>query len=234
VLTDVDATSTNNYVEVYGADGSKLAGFSFNAASNGLSFLGISYNNGTRIAKAIVGLGDAPLSASNTDGPGVDVIAIDDVIFGEPRAIVNGTADFDGDGGTDHAIFRPSTGQWFVVKSGSAQQVVLQWGEAGDVPVAGDYDGDGKTDLAVFRPSNGTWYIARTSTAVPIVVAWGEATDIPVPGDYDKDGKTDIAVFRPSTGQHFLIRSSTGAQSVVLWGQPGDIAVPGRYTPQPP
>ena len=63
--------------------------------------------------------------------------------------------DYDGDGITDVAIFRPSTGSWFIVKSATATGVSLTWGGGGDVPVPGDYDGDGKTDIAIFRPTSG-------------------------------------------------------------------------------
>lgn len=69
--------------------------------------------------------------------------------------------DYDGDGKTDLAIFRPSTGQWFVLTSQSnfTTFAVLTWGMAGDVPVAGNYDGFGQTQVAVFRPSTGQWFL---------------------------------------------------------------------------
>jgi len=74
------------------------------------------------------------------------------------------TGDFDGDGKNDLAVFRPQTGQWFIMfptrETNPAQPVIYQWGLPGDVPMAGDYDGDGITDLAVFRPSSGTWFIS--------------------------------------------------------------------------
>ncbi len=63
--------------------------------------------------------------------------------------------DYDGDGNTDVAIYRPSDGVWYI-----KDQSFWQWGgQAGDVPVPGDYDGDGHTDVAVYRPSDGVWYV---------------------------------------------------------------------------
>ena len=58
--------------------------------------------------------------------------------------------DYDGDGRTDAAIFRPSTGLWYGPRTGAAQIVVqMILGQSGDVPVPGDYDGDGRTDPAI-------------------------------------------------------------------------------------
>jgi len=62
--------------------------------------------------------------------------------------------DYDANGTTDLAVWRPSNGTWYL-HSGAT----VQWGLVGDVPVPGDYDANGTTDLAVWRPSNGTWYL---------------------------------------------------------------------------
>src|SRR5947209_20495916 len=71
--------------------------------------------------------------------------------------------DYDGDGRTDAAIFRPSTGLWYGPRTGAAS-IVIQTivGQAGDVPVPGDYDGDGKTDPAIYRPSTGMYFAVES------------------------------------------------------------------------
>jgi hypothetical protein len=122
-------------------------------------------------------------------------------------------ADFNG-GGTDIAIWRPSTGQWFV-----RNQFTLSWGLPEDVPVAGDYNGEGTTDIAIWRPSTGQWFVRDQFT-----VSWGLPGDVPVPADFDGDGSADIAIWRPSTGQWFIRNQLTAS-----WGLRGDVPVPGDY-----
>ena len=96
------------------------------------------------------------------------------VLWGSPGDIPV-PADYNGDGKADLAIFRPSTGYWFIVTVDQQQINTIPWGAAGDIPIPADYDGDGKADIAVFRGSEGLWYI-RNVGAIP----WGTTGDIPL------------------------------------------------------
>lgn len=228
VFCDVD--SSNTFIEYYAPDGNKISGSSLNVASNGLSFLGTSFNAGERVAKVIIRLGNANLQSGNVDGTNsVDVAAMDDFIYGEPHAFDFHTGDFDGDGVTDSNIFRPPTGQWFILNSGTNTANIVQWGQNGDIPVDGDFDGDRVADQAIFRPSDGSWWIHKSSDAQTIITVFGANGDRPVTGDYDKDGKTDIAFWRPSNGNFFVARSSTNFSTFFGYGfgSPGDIPVQG-------
>jgi Calx-beta domain/FG-GAP-like repeat len=137
--------------------------------------------------------------------------------------------DFDGDGKTDVAVFRPAGGNWFYLQSSNSAFQAVQFGASGDRIVPGDYDGDGKADIAVFRPSTGGWYMLRSSDSAFSAVSFGISEDKPVAGDFDNDSKTDVAVFRPSTGAWYILRSSDNAFSAVQFGISEDKPVPADY-----
>jgi hypothetical protein len=135
--------------------------------------------------------------------------------------------DYDGDGKTDAAVWRPSDTNWYIQKS-SGGNIAQGWGNPNDIPVVGDYDGDGKNDYAVWRPSDGNWYVMKSGGGTTIQ-NWGTNGDKPVPADYDNDGRTDLAVYRPSEGNWYVLKSSTGSLIVQSWGLPGDKLVPADY-----
>ena len=175
------------------------------------------------------------------------VVESTDVLLGGVPTIA---FDFNGDGSSDRAVFRPEVGGWYI--DGQPTQFL---GLAGDVPVPGDYDGDGTTDAAVFR--DGAWYVSgqapvffgepgdvpvpadydgdgATDVAVFRDGVWfidgqatkylGVATDVPVPADFDGDGATDVAVFRPEFGGWYV-----DGQAPVFYGLPGDVPVPADF-----
>jgi hypothetical protein len=151
--------------------------------------------------------------------------------MGAPRP-----GDYDGDGVPDAAVYRPSSGTWFWLKSSALYQQFTYkgWGvqASGDLPVPGDFDGDGVIDPTVYRPSTGTWFVLKSGShyAAWSYFGWGDAADTPLTGDFDGDGLADAAVYRPSTGQWFIRPSSApGAGWNVVFGQSGDLLVPADY-----
>jgi len=144
-------------------------------------------------------------------------------------------ADFDGDGKADMAIFRPSWGAWFILRSDSnwTTYIAKGWGTNGDIPLAGDFDGDGKADMAIFRPSWGAWFVLLSGSNWTTYIAkgWGTNGDIPLAGDFDGDGKADMAVFRPSWGTWFVLLSGSNYTTSIAkgWGTNGDIPLAGDF-----
>ncbi len=136
--------------------------------------------------------------------------------------------DFDGDGRTDIAVFRPTSNIWYQLLGPNYQFAQKNFGNNGDKIVPADYDGDGRTDFAVFRPSTGDWTLIQSSNNFQRTVHWGQSGDIPLPSDVNGDGTDDFVVFRPSTNNWYRLTTS-GQFTEIVFGTSGDKPLIGDF-----
>lgn len=136
--------------------------------------------------------------------------------------------DFDGDSKTDISIFRPSSGEWWYLKSSNGGNAAVQFGSASDKIVPADFTGDSKTDIAIFRPSDGNWFVLRSEDSSFYSFPFGTTGDIPFAADFDGDAKADAGVFRPSN-QIWFINKSTGGIIIQQFGVSGDAPTVADY-----
>ena len=145
--------------------------------------------------------------------------------------------DYDGDGKQDVAVFRRTTGDWWIIESSTGLAKVEHWGTVNDFPSIGDYDGDGRADLTAVRVESGqrVWYIRNSSTGALRREIFGtSATDglfFFAPFDVDGDSRQDIAVNRITSGTRVfhVLRSSDGAYIQMPWGTTADTPLFGDY-----
>ena len=137
------------------------------------------------------------------------------------------SGDFDGSGKAQVAVYRPSTGAWYIRSSGlgvgvgrpagkSELPVVVTPPLAGDVPDAADYDGVGRLEEAVYRPGTETFFIYNSGTkatrAVTMPKLAGQGAGdviIPASADFSGDGKADPAIFDQTLGTFEYFNTST-------------------------
>lgn len=109
VFADVDSTASPAIITYFDQNNSVLDFQFVPPSNNGLSFVGISFDGGQRVARVQISSGNVAIGADDVDGAGSmsDVVVLDDFIYGEPQPLSNGNFFRWTGGGSD---FKWSTG----------------------------------------------------------------------------------------------------------------------------
>ena len=88
VFTDVDLANLTS-IQYFDTNNASLGTFSVPTANNGLSFLGVFFNAGERISRVRITNGNSILGPNDgiVDTPNVDVVVMDDFLYGEPQVV---------------------------------------------------------------------------------------------------------------------------------------------------
>jgi hypothetical protein len=223
-------------VGVFGAVSSNLNLFGGSLKSNVQNPTSENQNSATQNATT-----SQPISPNNATVTTATPVLSKEYLYAGSRMLAVEDANANAAPPADLAVWRPSTGTWYVLGGvpGSAQ-VGYGWGINGDIPAPGDYDGDGKTDFSIVRPPStsggtGVWWIMYSSTNTYTSIPFGlicpptTTCDKLAQADYDGDGKTDPAVFRSSNATWYILPSTGTSFYGVPYGVSTDIPAPADY-----
>jgi hypothetical protein len=144
--------------------------------------------------------------------------------------------------GARHGTLGRTALTWYIrqVEGGGRPDLIFDFGQPGDVPVAGDWVGNGVHTAGVVRGNQ--WLLRNRNSAGPpdISFTFGQPGDVPVVGDWDGSGRDGIGVVRgtrwllrntatPGPPDHeFDFGSATGIPVVGDWNGNG-VDSPGRF-----
>ena len=156
--------------------------------------------------------------------------------------IVSTTADYNGTGVSDPALFSRNTTAnqlgWLVQTGGSAPPpwfgpsgTTFNYGPASVIPFQADFTGNGQTDLAYYSMSTATWSMDTSPNGAVTSFPLGTPnSSLPVVANFQPNAPAEAGVFTIVNGQGvWSISTSTSGLMTVDFGQAGDIPVPGNY-----
>jgi hypothetical protein len=130
-------------------------------------------------------------------------------------------------------VRRGSTSYFRNTNTAGPAEVVIPFGDPGDVGLMGDWDGNGRHTPGLYRPSTRTFYLANAPfTGVPdLTIPYGDPGDLPLVGDWDGNGTWTIGVYRPSDHTFYLRNSNTPGPAglVIPYGDNLDLPIVGDW-----
>jgi hypothetical protein len=114
---------------------------------------------------------------------------------------------------TKIGVFRPSTGEWFLDRSGNGQWdgcgvdiCITAFGQPDDLPVVGSWSGNGVSNIGTFNAATGSWHLDTSGNGVwdgcvvdTCVSALGRPGDLPVTRKLNGPNGSIIGTFTPRT-----------------------------------
>src|SRR5262245_34234282 len=167
VFTDVDFATTTT-IQYFDPNGNSLGTFAVPATlpgSQNMSFLGVSFNAGEKVARVRITSGNTAPGPDDNSAAGVDVVAMDDFLYGEPQSLQAGCL-------TDASILCLNSGRFKVTATFRApgQATPLPATALGITSDAGTFSffSAGNLELLVKvvdgRPVNGRFWVFIGST----------------------------------------------------------------------
>lgn len=200
---------------------------------------GIAQNPGETVALDSSAINYLPLntplhllidSNNNQNDNGPYTLRIQDLSIRPSHLGARKTVDFEDDGKGNIAVYRPSSGTWWINLQQQQEVITRQFGLPTDKITTGKFNWDRYPDIAVFR--DGTWWVLP----YPIwndgsygyeIIQFGLPNDIPVTADYNGDGRDELAVYR--AGTWWMRNLDDDNVRVVQFGLAGDKPVPADY-----
>lgn len=137
------------------------------------------------------------------------------------------------------AVYRPSTGVWWIYNPATNTYSTTTFGLSGDVPIVGNFFSEGsnpadqRDEIAIYRPSTKRFWILNPRTLYSENWSRGTTdygTNFQV-GDFLNLGYEQVAQFQ--NGNWYITDLDTGtAEPVINFGTTGDTPVAGKYFDQ--
>jgi hypothetical protein len=117
--------------------------------------------------------------------------------------------DFNGDGRSDIANYRPSDATWWIsVSSGTSftttQWATLPYASGWTSQLVGDFNNDGKADIANYHASDATWWVSTSNgtsltSSLKVTHSTTVGWNTHLVGDFNGDHRSDLADFEDPT-----------------------------------
>jgi ELWxxDGT repeat protein len=100
--------------------------------------------------------------------------------------------------------------------------LVLGFGSANWIPIAGDWDGNGSQTVGMYNPATSTFYLRNSNTKGNADVTFGfgqpGAGWLPIVGDWTGSGTDTVGLYDPNTSTFYLRNSNTAGVANLTFG----------------